>query len=269
MIPTKGYYSLVQYCPDLARGEATNIGIVLLVPERGYLRSRLVRDNSRVRHMFGTSGDALRQLNDFKRSFVSRIEAESVRITDPEALQQFIDTRGNFIQLTPPRFVKVRECEEQLNRLFDELVGAEKKKKSRESLETQVGKRFAAADLERYLRHDIRVTVPHANRDIRIPFGFQNGHFNLLQVASFESSDDDAKFRRACVQSMQGKFLQEIEDNELGKLSFNVIGRFAGDQDQAIPMVRETLAENNVRLFLEKDLSDLVDEIRRTGKAIK
>ncbi len=80
MAPTKGYYSIVQYCPDLARGEATNIGVVLLVPERGFLRSRMVRDNARVRHMFGTSGDALRQLNDFKRSFASRIKAESVLI---------------------------------------------------------------------------------------------------------------------------------------------------------------------------------------------
>jgi hypothetical protein len=40
MTPTKGYYSIVQYCPDLSRGETTNIGIVLLVPERGYLSAR-------------------------------------------------------------------------------------------------------------------------------------------------------------------------------------------------------------------------------------
>ena len=39
MTPLKGYYSIVQYCPDLNRGETANIGIVLMVPDRGYLRA--------------------------------------------------------------------------------------------------------------------------------------------------------------------------------------------------------------------------------------
>ncbi len=184
-------------------------------------------------------------------------------------MQHFIDTRGNFIQLTPPRFVKVRECEASLEQLFGELVGVEKEKKPKEKLVTQIDRRFKAAGVDRYLRHNIPVTVPRANRDVRIPFGYQNGCFNLLQVASFDSPDEDAKFRRVCVQAMEGKFLQESEDDKLGKLKFSVIGRFASDQDESIRLVRDTLAENNVRLFVEKDLSTLVDEIKRTGKPVK
>jgi len=57
MNPTKGHYSIVQYCPDLARRETVNIGVVLLVPERAFLQTRMVADNEWVRHFFGTTGD--------------------------------------------------------------------------------------------------------------------------------------------------------------------------------------------------------------------
>lgn len=135
---SKGYYSIVQYCPDLARAETANIGVVLLVPDRGLFRAKLVSDNTRVRHVFNISDSELRQLRAFKKSFISRIEAESLRITSLETLQKFVDTRGNFIQLTPPRFVKVRNCEETLTELFTDLVGGETKKELQAPLEKRI-----------------------------------------------------------------------------------------------------------------------------------
>lgn len=102
MNPVKGYYSIVQYCPDLARRETVNIGVVLFVPERAFLQARMVADNERVRHFFGTTGNDAKLLSDFKKSFSSRIEAEHGRVTTLDAFQKFIDTRGNQIQLTEP-----------------------------------------------------------------------------------------------------------------------------------------------------------------------
>jgi hypothetical protein len=119
MSPVKGHYSIVQYCPDLARRETVNIGVVLLVPERAFLQTRMVADNQRVRHFFGITGNDAKLLSDFKKSFSARIEAEHGRVTTLETFQKFIDTRGNQIQLTEPAFVKVRECQETIDRLFD------------------------------------------------------------------------------------------------------------------------------------------------------
>ena len=73
MNPTKGHYSIVQYCPDLARRETVNIGVVLLVPERAFLQTRMVADN-----------DA-KLLGEFKKSFSARIEAEHGRISTRES----------------------------------------------------------------------------------------------------------------------------------------------------------------------------------------
>lgn len=84
MNPVKGHYSIVQYCPDLARRETVNIGVVLLVPERAFLQTRMVADNERVRHFFGTTGDDAKLLSDFKKSFSARIEAEHGRVATLE-----------------------------------------------------------------------------------------------------------------------------------------------------------------------------------------
>lgn len=133
MSPVKGHYSIVQYCPDLARRETVNIGVVLLVPERAFLQTRMVADNQRVRHFFGITGNDAKFLSDFKKSFSARIEAEHGRVTTLETFQKFIDTRGNQIQLTEPAFVKVRECQETIDQLFEQLVGGTAKPQKRES----------------------------------------------------------------------------------------------------------------------------------------
>ena len=95
MNPTKGYYSIVQFCSDLARRESVNIGAVLLVPERAFLQARMVKDNERVKHFFGTAGDDAKMLTEFKKGFAARIEAEHGSITRIESFKKFIDTRGN------------------------------------------------------------------------------------------------------------------------------------------------------------------------------
>lgn len=70
MNPVKGHYSIVQYCPDLARRETVNIGVVLLVPDRAFLQTRMVADNERVRHFFGTTGDDAKLLSEIGRAHV-------------------------------------------------------------------------------------------------------------------------------------------------------------------------------------------------------
>ena len=42
----KAYYCLIQYCPDMSRLEAANVGVVLFCPEKGFLAARMSRDNA-------------------------------------------------------------------------------------------------------------------------------------------------------------------------------------------------------------------------------
>lgn len=266
MNPAKGHYSIVQYCPDLARRETVNIGVVLLVPERAFLQTRMAADNKRVRHVFGTKGDDARLLSDFKKSFFARIEAEHGRVTTLESFRKFVDTRGNQIQLTEPAYVKVRECHEMLTQLFDQLVGGRAKQRNRESFPKSLQARFDASEVSDLIETNVSISVPILDRETKIPFAFQNGAFHLLQPVVFPADKEEANFNRALKYSMEGKILQDHPDDEYGPLKFNVIGRFASTSDPSIRIVRQVLYESNVRLHLDHDLSGLVDEIRRTAK---
>jgi hypothetical protein len=266
MNPAKGHYSIVQYCPDLARRETVNIGIVLLVPDRAFLQTRMVADNERVRHFFGITGDDAKRLSDFKKSFAARIEAERARVTTLEMFQKFIDTRGNQIQLTEPAFVKVRECQETIDQLFKQLVGGKAKTQKRESFAKSLQARFEAGNVANLIETNVPITVPILERETSVPFAFQNGAFHLLQPVTFVAEKEEVNFNRALKYSMEGKILQDNPDSKYGQMKFNVIGRFASMSDPSIPIVRKVLEESNVRLHLDHDISGLVDEIRRTGK---
>lgn len=264
----KGYYSVVQYVPDLDRAESVNIGVLMFVAETNFCEVRLSRDNGRVRHFFCVSGDDLTRLTEFKRSFTHRIEAEKLNLTSVEQLEKFIHTRGNQIQLTEPRFVKVlKTCEEQLDQLFIDLVGIDSKTK-RENLGAKLKQRFEKAGIIDRLKTDLSLRVPVLEREIRIPYGYQNGKFHLLQPVRFKASSVDSNVNLACVYSLEGQSLHNYHDNELGDLKLNVIGSFHGESREAIGDVRRVLASNDVKLWTESDLPNLIDEIRRNGKKV-
>ena len=52
MTAIRGYYSLIQYCPDRSRLEAANVGVVLFVPDRSFFKARISPNNEHVRRFF-------------------------------------------------------------------------------------------------------------------------------------------------------------------------------------------------------------------------
>jgi hypothetical protein len=50
MSAEKGFYSIIQYCPDLWRGEAANVGVVLFQPESRQMSVKLSDTLARVKH---------------------------------------------------------------------------------------------------------------------------------------------------------------------------------------------------------------------------
>lgn len=262
----KGYYSIIQFCPEIARRESVNIGVVLFVPEKDFLQARLSADNDRVKQFFGTKVMDFGLLSDFKKSFQSRIESERGRIVSVDSFKKFIDTRGNQIQLTEPMFVKVRECPNSLDSLFEQLVGAEPKRRRKESLKDIIQKQFELGEISNLIETDVPVSLPILEREIKVPFGFQNCAFHLMQPVAFLQGKEEANFNRALKYSMEGRIIQEKPNEVYGSLKFDVIGSFSSDDDPSIPLVRKVLDESDVKLYLAHDLSSLVEEIRNTGK---
>src|SRR5262245_44127945 len=138
--PARGYYSILQFVPDLERVEGANIGVILFCPEKRFLRVQTSTSNDRVRRFFGqdeTTDLDLDRLNTFKAAFEERIKTESETIQTPEQFYQFVKSRANQLILTEPRPIKVFDPEPQLANLFETLVGGRRRRLARLALSTR------------------------------------------------------------------------------------------------------------------------------------
>jgi hypothetical protein len=97
MNPSKGYYSLIQYCPDLSRLEAANVGVVLFCPERHFIRARTTNSVQRIRRFFGSEDRDWGQIRQARTAIEERLAVEADRFRTLQDLEQFIATRGNEI----------------------------------------------------------------------------------------------------------------------------------------------------------------------------
>lgn len=269
MKPTRGYYCLIQYCPDLSRLEAANIGVLLFCPDRLFVQARTAHDNRRIRHFFGDERHDWSQINSFKIGIEERLEVEHPNIQTLDDLQRFIRLQANQIQITAPRPMRVGVPEEELDRLFQELVGGQHCKQKSTSFKRHVGDRFANAGLESKIVRDVSVHVPVFNRDIEIAYGYQNGRFNLIQPVAFQSREPASQIGKACRLAVEGRSLHDSTDPKYGDLQLVVVGRFLSQASDTKADVHRILEEHQVQVYSEDRLPELIDEIRRTGKVLQ
>ncbi len=269
MKPTKGYYCLIQYCPDLSRLESANIGVLLFCPDRSFLQARTARDNRRIQQFFGREDNDWAQINSFKIGIEERLEVEHPNIQSLDDLERFIQLRANQIQITAPRPMGVRNPSDDLDQLFQDLVGGVHRKQSHKSFKRHVGDRFANAGLDSKIARDLSIHVPISNEALKVPYGYQNGRFNLIQPVTFQSKEPSYAIGKACRFAVEGRSLYSEPHPEYGDLQLVVVGRFLSQGVDTNSDVRRILSEHQVQLYAEDNLSELIAEIRRTGKELR
>lgn len=269
MKASKGYYSLIQYCPDLGRSEAANVGVLLFCPERGFLKALTVRSNARINKFFGSEGHDWARINSFKKGLEDRLEREGGEIHNVDHLKHFIALRANLLQITSPRPMKVTNPDRELDELYREIIGEPVRRTSTRSLRKCIGDRITNAGLDNKIRRDIRVTVQVLQREVDIPFGFQNGRFNLIDPVGFEAADPEQSVLRACKYAVEGRSLQKHADPELGPLQLIIVGKFRANDQESPSRVVRVFEEHGVRLYRMNQLPTLIDEIHRTGKDLQ
>lgn len=266
MKSTRGYYCIIQFCPDLSRLEVANVGVLLFCPDLGFLRARTSSDNARIRHFFGDEGHDWTRINSFKVGIEERLEVERGEIRTLEALEAFIARRANLIQISPPRPMKVTDPEKDLDQLFKDLVGGEARTHRGPSLKRFLRQKFTTAGVDKKILTDIRVQVPISERQIEVPYGFQNGRFNLIQLAGFQATNPEHAKTTACRYAVEGESLYENPDPRLGPLQLILVGKFGSKQPESRSGVERILKAHHVRLYAATEVDRLVDEIKRTAK---
>ncbi len=269
MKPTKGYYCLIQYCPDLGRLEAANIGVLLFRPEPHYLEALTSRNNKRINRFFGSEGHDWVRINAFKKGLEDRLAVEGPEIQTLEQLEKFIAQRANVLQIIPPRTMKVIDPEADLEELFKELLGESVHHTSTKTLRHFLSQKFSAPEIEKRIRRDIKVRVPILQKEVEIPFGFHNGRLNLINPVRFEASNAEQTVVTACKYAVEGRSLYENENPQLGPLQLLVVGKFRPNDQESPGKVKRIFEDYSVKLFKTSEVARLIDEIQTTGRDIE
>ncbi|MFH1110238.1 MAG: DUF3037 domain-containing protein [Planctomycetota bacterium] len=184
----KGYYSLIQYCPDRGRAEVVNVGLVLFVPALRQLEVEMTRTARRVQQVFGKGTiDSwwLRTVRDsFERGLLN--EHGAGRFASSEDLDRYFGTLGNDIIATPSRPTRVENPRESLDRLFARFVDATKSAVDELAIPTvvqpldNVFRRLY--DRLVSIQFDEHFTIAEYPHQIQADYVYSNGETNLVRL---------------------------------------------------------------------------------------
>jgi len=117
-----------------------------------------------------------------------------------------------------------------------------------------------------FIRTNLKVQVSTMNEILEVPYGFQNGRFNLIHPVEFTQQSESRIKRAACVHAVEGLSLYRHPDSQLGNMQLVVVADFSNVAGDAVNSVRSIFAEGEVRMFTSDKLEDLKTEILKQGK---
>jgi len=222
----KGYYSLIQFCPDVSRLEAVNLGVILFCPGSGFLKALTSRSTRRAEKLVGRADLARAALKSARLAIEKRLLVDRDSFRSLDDLQHFVATRGNSLQLTPPRPIKVSSPETELSRLFRELVSGNAARESEpekppafQTLQTL----FVRLAAEGRASLNYEATLPVLGQEFTVPYAWQNGVLNLVKPHLFERNSAKAALDLA----IRGDLIEKHGVNDNQKSQLIVVSKFA------------------------------------------
>lgn len=244
------FYSIVQYCADPERLEVLNVGVLLIDPKYQRVHLKFADKFDRIQRVFGGVNRVF--LNNLLSNLEDRIRVELQHGT----LDRFFESRSNVLRFTPVLPVLEGNLEVEIQKLYDDLVGQGSQGKRRLRVSTRVKQNLDRIGILPFL--DRKPSPVHLDRyDIVIKpeYGFQNGKYNLIDIARFDQSADG--LAEAGQRALEGRAVSEL----LGK-KLNVIGDFENTSEDFFIAIREDLKRAEVDLYRLDDLSGLAKRVR-------
>lgn len=264
----KGYYSLLQYCPDASRLEAVNVGVVLFCPESQFLAVRTSRNNTRARKLVGRREFDLASLTSAKLAIEKRLQTDREAFQSIEAFQHFVDTRANALQLTAPRSIKVLDPQECLEKLYRELVGGPLRTTTRRPSMSKLDQVFQQLSSQGRAKLNIDVTIPVLQRRLEIPYAYQNGVFNLVKPHCF-SGQESAAVNTAMRFAIEGDLIFKHPIDLQPKSQLIVVPTFdrADVSDTLERRIDDILRQYNVKTVLANQVDAFADDVLQHAHA--
>ncbi len=257
----RGYYSIIQYCPDASRLEAVNYGVALFCPEAGYLEAKFGQRKTRVERALGKQDWELVEAE--RAALEARLKRREEDFRDLASLEDFIARRAGSFRLTAARPVRVEDPAAELDQLFARLVSSPRSQAAgrRRRFAKQLAEQFAAAGVAGKLKPAVTVAPPLLPKPFRAPFAYQNGRLNLIEPVEFAGLSEKSVFTRASQLAVEGKVLEEYRDPVLGELGLIVVSQFAPGQERQELSTATLLERHGVKMHAFGRLEGLIAEI--------
>lgn len=261
----KGYYSLVQFCPDMSRLEAVNIGLLLFCPDAQFIGAHTLQSNKRVRSLFRGVDEVA--LDAAKQSLEARLRVAKADFKSVEDLQRFVDTRANDLRLTTPRPVKVENPEQELAKLVTELVGKEAATKRRPRARfDKLDSLFSRLAQENRAQRDVTITVPITRAQLKVPYAYRNGTYNLVQPQLFKH-DEGTAIKAADHLATQGRLIHVYGDARI-KQKLIVVPQFEHEREVSpnglLDKLDKLFVAHDVKLV--RDVDEFADQVANEAK---
>jgi len=254
-----GYYALLQYSPRPERQEFLNFGVLLVVPALQFADVAIAKGSARMERVF--EGIPKARFEDEKRGFGHRVKLEFLRRRSLEAVDELSRKLANDFRMAELRPVAVVDPRQELENLFDMLVGDEEPRRKSKRISTRIRDAFVAKRIDQYLEKPPVVNIPEAGIQIQAPFGYQNGAYNLIdgvRISGNPSEDMKETGRRA----IEGGLLWKHFEKSGSRKRLVVVGDFSKHEENFYDAVSDLLEENHVRLYRLDRLEPLLEDIK-------
>lgn len=265
----KGFYSLIQYCPDRFRAEAVNVGLVLMSLEPHEVRVHVTEKYNRFSKLFSTSKAEQKNLKLAVSGLKSRIESAADELQTVKAFSAFAASRANDLQLTEPRLAKVGQIDEDFARLFSQLVESHKTEalaaeSPAEILPQKLNEVFGRLQQAQKIWNPGRITVPVFKRKMDVPYAFKNGVVNLVKPKVFSGSRRAES--QAATLAVNGDLIQKHRvDGEEMKLIVVSTSETPKQSKEISEHVEPLFREYGVRLVRPDDVQQFAAEVEQTA----
>lgn len=254
MSKSRASYAILQYSPQPERFEAVNVGVVVFDRTKQRVMSKISEDLSRVKRLYKDVNKVF--VREAIADFVLRLEYEFSAASNPRALEVFRDKRSNNFSLTPIVPVIGEDLDEQLAEFFVELVGEPVRAPRSERVSSKLRSALRSEGVIQLLdKRPEPVSIERYGVFLRPEYGFQNGHYNLVDAARFDSPDQG--LAEAGKRALEGRALAESLNNRLV-----VIGDFGDQPKDFYEAIRDDLERASTKLYRLDDLGAFAQSVR-------
>lgn len=254
----KLFYSIIQFSPVPDRFEYVNAGVAVFDVDNGDISFKIADDLSRVRKFFGEINSIF--LKSALHDFAERVKYHFARTgASVSSVDEFNSKRADLFRLTPLNSVAGFEPAMVADKLFRELVAWDAHPKKIERINTVLTSAFREAGVLQLLdKRPEPVLIEQYGVSIQADYGYQNGVYNLIDSARFDTPSRG--LAEAGKRVLEGKALRE----QLAKRLI-VVAEFGSQADSFADNLREDFERVGAKLFKMDEVDDLAEEIRRTA----